>query len=232
MKNQYVLLGPYKGKSSREEICPLHDAVRKIRDAGLQVHTGSWLVDGNPVGYTPAECKVMGIPSITKNLSGFGCFMADHIADPESYGIHIVDRQNISLNESINQLTRARLVNLSAVYSDPMLDNEEGSPHAKQLHPLSEPQPSRPVTATVLDSRDEVDNEKELEELGKKAILLSQMKPTKMKKTKFYEILQTIIKDVPRHDILWVVDDLNAKIEADRLYSPEAMGPHGIGVIR
>lgn len=33
-----------------------------------------------------AECTVMGIPSISTNLSGFGCFMEEHIADPTSYG--------------------------------------------------------------------------------------------------------------------------------------------------
>ena len=34
----------------------------------------------------------MGIPSVTTNLSGFGCFMRDQISDPQSYGIYIVDR--------------------------------------------------------------------------------------------------------------------------------------------
>jgi hypothetical protein len=33
-----------------------------------------------------------GIPSITTNLSGFGCFMEEHVTDPQSYGIYIVDR--------------------------------------------------------------------------------------------------------------------------------------------
>lgn len=28
----------------------------------------------------------MGIPSVTTNLSGFGCFMQEHVADPEAYG--------------------------------------------------------------------------------------------------------------------------------------------------
>lgn len=28
----------------------------------------------------------MGIPSISTNLSGFGCFMEEHIADPSAYG--------------------------------------------------------------------------------------------------------------------------------------------------
>jgi hypothetical protein len=35
---------------------------------------------------------VAGIPSITTNLSGFGCFMEEHVTDPQSYGIYIVDR--------------------------------------------------------------------------------------------------------------------------------------------
>lgn len=47
----------------------------------------------------------MGIPSITTNLSGFGCFMQEHIADPKSYGIYIVDRRYIGLDDSINQLS-------------------------------------------------------------------------------------------------------------------------------
>lgn len=35
---------------------------------------------------TPAECTVMGIPSVTTNLSGFGCFMEEHVSDPAAYG--------------------------------------------------------------------------------------------------------------------------------------------------
>lgn len=36
-----------------------------------------------PFGYTPAECTVMGIPNITTNLSGFGCFMEDLLETPD-----------------------------------------------------------------------------------------------------------------------------------------------------
>lgn len=67
-------------------------------------HLGVFPSYYEPWGYTPAECTVMGIPSVTTNLSGFGCFMQDQIADPKSYGIYIVDRRYISLDESINQL--------------------------------------------------------------------------------------------------------------------------------
>lgn len=59
-----------------------------------------------PWGYTPAECTVMGIPSVTTNLSGFGCFMNEHIADPMSYGIYIVDRRFIDVEASVQQLAQ------------------------------------------------------------------------------------------------------------------------------
>lgn len=56
-------------------------------------------------GYTPAECTVMGVPSITSNLAGFGCFMEEMISQPQDYGIYIVDRRMKSVEESVIQLT-------------------------------------------------------------------------------------------------------------------------------
>lgn len=47
----------------------------------------------------------MGVPSITTNLSGFGCYMEDLIENTSDYGIYIVDRRMKSVDESINQLT-------------------------------------------------------------------------------------------------------------------------------
>lgn len=97
--------------------------------------------DSDAVIFTPqfvsssrlAECTVMGIPSVSTNLSGFGCFMEEHIADPSAYGtllpsrslsnlssclsvssnsknlttpgIYILDRRFRSVDESCNQLT-------------------------------------------------------------------------------------------------------------------------------
>lgn len=69
-------------------------------------HLGVFPSYYEPWGYTPAECTVMGIPSVTTNLSGFGCFIADHVADPMSYGIYIVDRRFKSPEESVQQLTQ------------------------------------------------------------------------------------------------------------------------------
>ncbi|XP_054480770.1 glycogen [starch] synthase, liver [Anoplopoma fimbria] len=59
-----------------------------------------------PWGYTPGECTVMGIPSVTTNLSGFGCFMEEHVSDPAAYGVYIVNRRSCSPEESCNQLTQ------------------------------------------------------------------------------------------------------------------------------
>lgn len=47
----------------------------------------------------------MGIPSITTNLSGFGCFMQDLIERPEDEGCYIIDRRLQSVEDSVNQLT-------------------------------------------------------------------------------------------------------------------------------
>ncbi|KDN35548.1 glycosyltransferase family 3 protein [Tilletiaria anomala UBC 951] len=68
-------------------------------------HMGVFPSYYEPWGYTPAECTVMGIPSITTNLSGFGCFMEDMIENSEDYGIYIVDRRMKGVDDSVNQLT-------------------------------------------------------------------------------------------------------------------------------
>ena len=39
----------------------------------------------------------MGIPSVTTNLSGFGCFMQDLIERPQDEGCYIVDRRSASV---------------------------------------------------------------------------------------------------------------------------------------
>lgn len=69
-------------------------------------HLGVFPSYYEPWGYTPAECSVMGIPSVTSNLSGFGCFMDDMVEDSEDYGIYIVDRRMKSVDESVEQLVR------------------------------------------------------------------------------------------------------------------------------
>lgn len=67
-------------------------------------HLGVFPSYYEPWGYTPAECTLMGIPSITTNLSGFGSFIEDTVECPSDYGIYIVDRRMKSIEESCNQL--------------------------------------------------------------------------------------------------------------------------------
>jgi glycogen(starch) synthase len=68
-------------------------------------HMGVFPSYYEPWGYTPAECTVMGVPSITTNLSGFGCYMEELIENASDYGIYIVDRRTKGVDESVNQLT-------------------------------------------------------------------------------------------------------------------------------
>lgn len=51
----------------------------------------------------------MGIPNITTNLSGFGCFMEDLLEIPSDYGCYIVDRRGQGVEESVNQLVSRRV---------------------------------------------------------------------------------------------------------------------------
>ncbi|KAK2726760.1 hypothetical protein QYM36_007561 [Artemia franciscana] len=50
-------------------------------------------------------------------------------------------------------------------------------------------------------------------------------------KNSFYETLQAVTKDVPKHDVLCVSGDLNGKVGADHKYCLEVLGPHGLGQI-
>lgn len=68
-------------------------------------HLGVFPSYYEPWGYTPAECTVMGVPSITTNLSGFGGYMEDLIECANDYGIYVVDRREQGVDDSINQLT-------------------------------------------------------------------------------------------------------------------------------
>ena len=69
-------------------------------------HLGVFPSYYEPWGYTPAEGTVMGVPSISTNLSGFGAYMEDLIESNQAkdYGIYIVDRRYKSPEESVEQL--------------------------------------------------------------------------------------------------------------------------------
>ena len=67
-------------------------------------HLGVFPSYYEPWGYTPADCTVMGVPSVSTNLSGFGCYIEETVENPAQHGIYIVDRRLKSVEESIQQL--------------------------------------------------------------------------------------------------------------------------------
>lgn len=72
-------------------------------------HLGIFPSYYEPWGYTPAECTACGTPSITTNLSGFGCYIQEHVKNSEDHGVYIIDRNNLNRDESINQLVEYML---------------------------------------------------------------------------------------------------------------------------
>ena len=46
-------------------------------------------------------------------------------------------------------------------------------------------------------------------------------------KDNFYEQLQMVVSKVPRHDMLLIMGDLNAKVGADNKECEKSMGKHG-----
>jgi len=67
-------------------------------------HLGVFASYYEPWGYTPAECAIMGVPSITSNLTGFANFVSRRIPDPESVGLFIVDRRFKGFEEGKHQM--------------------------------------------------------------------------------------------------------------------------------
>ncbi len=67
-------------------------------------HLGVFPSYYEPWGYTPAECAVMGIPSVCTDLSGFGAFMQAKFSDHDENGIYVLKRRHRDTNDSIAQL--------------------------------------------------------------------------------------------------------------------------------
>jgi len=67
-------------------------------------HLGVFPSYYEPWGYTPAECMLMGVPSITSNLTGFANFISKRVPDPHSNGLYIVDRRYKSFTEGKSQM--------------------------------------------------------------------------------------------------------------------------------
>ena len=69
-------------------------------------HLGVFPSYYEPWGYTPAECTVLGIPSICSDLSGFGSFIREHVPDHESCGLFVIRRRGAGDASAIEQLTQ------------------------------------------------------------------------------------------------------------------------------
>jgi len=67
-------------------------------------HLGVFPSYYEPWGYTPAECTVLGVPSITSNLTGFANFIERKVHDPDSHGLYVVDRRFKTFNETKHQI--------------------------------------------------------------------------------------------------------------------------------
>ncbi|SOE21835.1 glycogen(starch) synthase [Spirosomataceae bacterium TFI 002] len=67
-------------------------------------HLGVFPSYYEPWGYTPLECVVRGIPTITSNLSGFGDFMKQLMEDYENVGVYVVDRENQNFDKAADSL--------------------------------------------------------------------------------------------------------------------------------
>ena len=70
-----------------------------------------------------AECAVMGVPSVTTNLSGYGSFLMENVEDSGQYGSYVIDRRFKGADESINDLTDTLLNFLSVPFYGKILCN-------------------------------------------------------------------------------------------------------------
>lgn len=67
-------------------------------------HLGVFPSYYEPWGYTPLECVVRGIPTVTSDLSGFGDFMMQLMTDYENVGVYVVNRKDQNFDMAADQL--------------------------------------------------------------------------------------------------------------------------------
>ncbi|MEI7582966.1 glycogen synthase [Runella sp.] len=68
-------------------------------------HLGIFPSFYEPWGYTPQECVVRGVPTVTSNLSGFGHYITQTMPNHDERGIYVVNRESQTYPESVEQLT-------------------------------------------------------------------------------------------------------------------------------
>src|SRR5690606_3822416 len=67
-------------------------------------HLGVFPSYYEPWGYTPLECVVRGVPTVTSDLSGFGDYIMQIMRDYENRGIYVINRKTQSFSEAADQM--------------------------------------------------------------------------------------------------------------------------------
>lgn len=67
-------------------------------------HLGVFPSYYEPWGYTPLECVVRGVPTVTSDLSGFGDYIMQIMRDYENRGIYVVNRKSQTYTQAADQM--------------------------------------------------------------------------------------------------------------------------------
>ena len=67
-------------------------------------HLGIFPSYYEPWGYTPLECIVRGVPTVTSDLAGFGDYIMQIMRDFENRGIYVVNRKSKEFSDAADQL--------------------------------------------------------------------------------------------------------------------------------
>lgn len=72
-------------------------------------HLGVFPSAYEPWGYTPLECAVAGVPSISSDLAGFGRYVQEHVMGHRELGLVVLPRRGRSFHEAAADLCRGLL---------------------------------------------------------------------------------------------------------------------------
>lgn len=67
-------------------------------------HLGVFPSYYEPWGYTPLECVVRGVPTVTSDLSGFGDYIMQIMRDYENRGIYVINRKSQTYAQAAEQM--------------------------------------------------------------------------------------------------------------------------------
>ncbi|WP_109671764.1 glycogen synthase [Dyadobacter jejuensis] len=67
-------------------------------------HLGVFPSYYEPWGYTPLECVVRGVPTVTSDLSGFGDYIMQIMRDYENRGIYVINRKSQTYSQAADQM--------------------------------------------------------------------------------------------------------------------------------